>query len=759
MTLHVHRLGGCAPQPLASYLKALAVLRLVAEQKDAAACGFWKDDAFHLATALTERELERFFLEEWEPTPWVSPWNKGSGFYKLKDDKGLAPIVASRAPRFAALRAGIKSAATLMSEMEAAVRAEKAIKAEANDLRGTAEKEALRSDPVYKQRLARASRECKRLKDELQPECQRRWRGGELRWLRAAVVLHADGKATFPALLGTGGGDGRLDFTNNAFQRLGDLFDLGSETGAPRASSGGLLRASLWGASALGRRKGAIGQFAPADSGGANATSGALAESFLNPWDLPLLLEGSLLFSSTSTRRLTSKGVAQTAAPFAVRGQASGYGSASPSDDGVGTRGEQWMPLWERPWTLGELMSVFAEGRCQVGARGSESSVDVARAIARLGVARGLSSFERYGYLTRNGKSNYAVPLGRWVVRPEPHGLLLDDLDRGDWWSRVRRAARDKQAPASFVRTERVLTDSILAALAHGNQPARWAAALAALAELEHQMVRSGAFTVKARLGPIPMLSPEWIAASDDGRPELRLALALAGARRIEEGRWVDSVRCHWLPLDPKKRGRFHSREKALAKDPRVVCAGRDAETDLIALVQRRLIEGARTLPLQAWPRTSAHQADLATLLDGGIDITRTVWLARALSALDFLRLTERHLPCQAHGMAELDPAYMAFRLVHLPFRVDIRAGAMAIPVDPSPLRLLAAGEAGRAFELVARRLRGCGVSVPYRAASVHPRGARRLAASLAFPISAVTASLFARLLEYPFAEEPPHGH
>ena len=53
---------------------------------------------------------------------------------------------------------------------------------------------------------------------------------------------------------------------------------------------------------------------------------------------------------------------------------------------------------------------------------------------------------------------------------------------------------------------------------------------LVALAELEHQMVLSGSFTVKARLGPIPTLSPEWIAACDDGTPELRLALSLAGA-------------------------------------------------------------------------------------------------------------------------------------------------------------------------------------------------------------------------------------
>jgi CRISPR-associated protein Csx17 len=755
MTIRVHRLDGCTPQPLASYLKAVGVLRLVAEQKDATARGYWKDDSFHVATVLTESELMRFFLDEWQPTPWVSPWNKGSGFFNLAHDRGLAPLVKSVAPRFAMLRAGIEAATTLMAEMDDAVQEEKAIKAEANKLRGAAEKTALRRDPAYKQRLARAAKKCKRLKDELQPECQRRWRGAPLRWLRAAVVLHATEKPTFPALLGTGGNDGKLDFTNNAFQRLGDLFDLDSETGAPRPASAGLLRAALWGSAELGRLKGGIGQFAPADSGGANATSGALSDSFLNPWDLPLLLEGSLLFSSASTRRLAGKGPAQGAAPFAVRGQASGYGSASAAEDLPGTRGEQWMPLWTRPWTLGELSSVLAEGRIQIGARGSETSVDVARAIARLGVARGVSSFQRYGYLTRNGKSNYAVPLGRWEVRPEPRGLLLDDLDREDWWNRVRRAARDDRAPASFARAERVLEDDILAALANGNQPARWAAVLIALAELEDQMVSSGSFTVKTRLGPIPTLSTEWIAACDDAGPELRLALALAGAGRFEDGRRLDSVRSHWLPLDPKKPRRFLAREKSLANDPRVVCGGRDAEADLIAIVQRRVIEGTRTLPLQAWPYTSANEADLARLLDGDVDLSRTVWLARALAALEFPRAAEsgqRRAPCSG----ELDPTYLALRLVHLPFKVEIHGGAVTIPVDPSPLRLLAAGESTRAFEVVARRLRGCGVVVPYRVAAVDPRRARRLAASLAFPISPVTAASFARSLEHPTQEENP---
>ena len=34
MSMFVHKLEGCRPQPLAGYLKALGVLRLVSEQAD-----------------------------------------------------------------------------------------------------------------------------------------------------------------------------------------------------------------------------------------------------------------------------------------------------------------------------------------------------------------------------------------------------------------------------------------------------------------------------------------------------------------------------------------------------------------------------------------------------------------------------------------------------------------------------------------------------------------------------------------------------
>jgi CRISPR-associated protein Csx17 len=80
-------LSGCRPEPLASYLKALGVLRLVAEQKDRNAAGFWRGEHFVLRSSLDADALVAFFEKEWRPTPIIAPWNGGSGFTGDEDSE------------------------------------------------------------------------------------------------------------------------------------------------------------------------------------------------------------------------------------------------------------------------------------------------------------------------------------------------------------------------------------------------------------------------------------------------------------------------------------------------------------------------------------------------------------------------------------------------------------------------------------------------------------------------------------------------
>ena len=87
MTLHLHHLTGCAPAPLAHYLKALGILRIVGEQKDREARGWWQDEHFCLLTRLDRAALETFILDEYAPTPVFNPWGARSGFYSGSPEK------------------------------------------------------------------------------------------------------------------------------------------------------------------------------------------------------------------------------------------------------------------------------------------------------------------------------------------------------------------------------------------------------------------------------------------------------------------------------------------------------------------------------------------------------------------------------------------------------------------------------------------------------------------------------------------------
>ncbi len=128
MSIHLHLLKGCSPTPLANYLKALGILRLVGEQVDKQVRGWWDGEQFCVLTRLSREELERYFLEGYEPTPLLSPWNKGCGFFN-SEDPGLDPIERSHATRFDRFRRGVKDARLLsdaISRADAAIRAVKA---------------------------------------------------------------------------------------------------------------------------------------------------------------------------------------------------------------------------------------------------------------------------------------------------------------------------------------------------------------------------------------------------------------------------------------------------------------------------------------------------------------------------------------------------------------------------------------------------------------------------------------------------------
>lgn len=800
MTIHLHHLKGCSPVPLAFYLKALGVLRLVTGQADNEARGWWQDEHFCLLTKLTSEELEAFFLERYEPTPLLSPWNKGCGFFKT-DDPGLGPIENSKAVRFDRFRTGVKESRLLVNEVslaDAVIRAIKArtktnrtfqseeqrqllessvvfgscihhLKSQAKNpeipatkrrelaaeiaemqllvARGAgsptkAEAKRIKESSGYKQLLAEAERSYKKLKEEvLLPECRRTWRGPHAEWLSAAVVLDENGRPMWPSLLGTGGNDGNLDFTNNFMQRIGELFDVNSEKGDARSGCAELLANALWMEPANKLASTAIGQFQPGSAGGANSSTGASGESLVNAWDFVLLMEGAIIISSRATRRLDPNEMVHASAPFAVRSHTAGYASSGAEK---AQRGEQWMPLWSRPAMLLDVSALFSEARIQLNRRTAKRPVDIARAISRLGVARGIGAFSRYGYLERNGQSTLAVPLGRIKVRQHPRAHLIDDL--APWMDRLQRQSRDKNAPSRLIQMEKRLSDAVFASLTHDHSSDLWQGVLRSAVAIEG--IQASGTAIDA--GPIPPLQPEWISALDDGTSEFRLALSLGSGAAFyaRQGRPRDPVRCHWLPLERGGR-KFKISDKRLETDPRVVMHGRNELADCAALVERRMIEaaqkGQRRMPLVAAKGCGAQLGDLAEFLSGTLDVARLLDLARAFMAIRWDSWSREHCPGLPHLSETPDEAWLALRLTCLAWPL---AGYKDIPAECGIVRRLVSGDVASATSIALKRLRSVGIRPPIQTATVDSRTAQLWAAALVFPIDRGSALGAAAILD-----------
>jgi CRISPR-associated protein Csx17 len=704
-----------------------------------------------LASEKDGQELVEFFLQRYAPAAIVSPWNKGSGFF-YADDPGLASLETSTAARFEPLRQGIRAAREKLNAMVQADQRVRAIKAESKSPSlSKSQRDLLRQSEDYKKRLAEAERNFKNLKANLFSILRRDWRASHRRWMDAALVLDEEGEASFPALLGTGGNDGRLDFTNNYYQRLGALFDLSDPQGRAHPHSDAALREALFGEPARSQSTGiAVGQFAPGGAGGANASIGVDGASRLNPWDFVLMLEGAILFTAASTRRLNTQSGARAAAPFAVGSQGAGYASAAAGDEGA--RGEQWMPLWSQPMTCAELQRLLAEGRAQLNAKAVTEPLDLARAVARLGVARGITAFERYGYIERNGQSNLAVPLGRFVVPDQatPALACLDDLDV--WLGRLRREARGREALSRLILAERCLADALFALTQHPDETPRWQLILERLADIEAIQIHGAG--IKA--GPIPRLRAQWLEVADDGSAEFRLAAAFALQCGDADRPSHDGVRRHWLTLS---KGRFKTSGTGgtprLAPDTDRVMQGRDGGTDALAVLSRRLIEaaqhGERRLPLEPGFGVAASRHDLARLLAGEVDVDRCLRLARALMAVDRNDLASHRPRLTAAAPADWpDDAWLTIRLALLPWPLPDGRHA---GVDPAIVRRLEAGDAASAVAIAVRRLRAADIPCAVRVAAAAPELARRYAVALAFPISRRTAAQFAQRLS-PFANQ-----
>lgn len=639
-------MSGIRATPLGSYLAGLGLIRVLAEQADPALTACWANDRLVIDT--TVEDVAGWLAERYTPTPVLSPWNEGSGF-GTKDKKPkqvLARLLANPDPRLDGYRAAADVAQRVGTDY--------------------------RDGALTKTQAIRTFRnQC--------PEAL-------LPWIDATVVL-TDADAAFPPLLGSGGNDGRLDFSTNFHQRLLDVLEAG-----PRAR--GWAEDLLTGRQTERLVAAAVGQFDPVGAGGKRSSPFGEAESLVNPWKFVLMIEGALLFAAGVSRR-NLHGSGRAAIPFTVTATAAATaGGAS----GEATRGEVWTPLWHRPYTMAEVRQLFGEARAFWAGRPAVRSVDFYQAVASHGVARGVAAFERYGLHQRNGLAFVAVPLDRVDVHERPAVGLAAQLE--SWVIRLPRTA-----PAAVASAVRAFEASQIQFARQGDSAALLRL-LAALTDVELAVARAGRLR-----GEVPARRPPaadaFLAALAEAA-ELRVAVGLASCATGNPDRRT----MRDLLMNPETIPGYHARPL------------RDVLSDVLVWRLRNANAGdgaVTTFP--AGIRVPA--ADLHAWAGGRLDERAIEQHLHALIALDW-----QHTRHRWHGQpAPVVPVPTLALLQVLADGYQPRPTDPPIGLDPGWAVRLRAEQTSRVHTEAARQLRRVGLHTAPPGPPIH--SGRALAAAL----------------------------
>ena len=490
-----------------------------------------------------------------------------------------------------------------------------------------------------------------------------------------------------------------------------------------------------------------------------------------------------------------------------MRPVGAGWGGVDAADEND-ARAEFWAPLWQRPARFREIDALLVEGRAVLNGRTARNGLDFARAVSSLGVSRGFSEFERYGFLMRAGKAYLATPVGRRSAAPSLAARLVADLDAGGWLDRVRRVGRNDGEPAMARNAVKQFEDALFA-LADTPSPAmRIQRALAALGEVCKWLAvsRKGREAVGA---PPPALSRDWIRMADDGSSEFRVAAALAGLGLAPMERRDDSktetmsgnkdaadvgvgaedreaprarsrpdlpMAAHFIPIDEDRffdgqRLRAHRAWSSDEAPPVVVWGAGGLVSNMIAALERRLVEAA-IRGLEDKPLAGAvpvRLADVGAFLSGDFDDTHC---AALLAGMIWVR--PAWLSMKTSSNIDVPPApipfaYAALKPIFTPDRILHRVHALAetaqMPIPPGLVARLRTGGGsrdGRATDAVVRaalaRARASGLPSPFESGRAGGRigvglRADRLAAALLVPIDEHALKI---LIERAFPEAFP---
>lgn len=591
-------LPSCRTQPIAAYLKALGVFRVIAEQADPNAVCWWQSDTrrFVLGTRLTEEELVNFFVNEYKPTPIVSPWNRGSGFITKTNKDCWLPIDQSTSERFALYRETIKEIRRWP---------------EINKFAGTKS----------------GSKKAKAVKLQILNLCRNRLPDEVLPWLDAVYAItsrNEEGYFSQNLLLGSGGNDGNLEFSVTYVSCINNLFFYVKNQDLTR-----YVDSSLFGCPFSDKKNKELkfGMFTPNKAGGVNRTSKAFKKEDVkgNPWDFVFCVEGTLFFQTSASHRLATEETTLTA-PFTVHSIEAGFNSEAIHEDNNKMKGEIWLPVWHRPVGFRELGHLFREGRTVLDRKRVHNGRDFARAVRSLGVVRGLAGFERMVIREHRGQSSIIKPAGYYEARYSPSLALLDNLD----YCLLELGKRKKVASIRRIQNQ---IDRAVFACCQNPAPERFTEILRCVGQADRlfSMTRNAGDNGKETKLKKPLfgLSLDWLSVADDNSVEFRLAAALASIRQEHK---VGGFRANLSSVDPQ-----HPKKWGNGKTQHY-WYGNNVYQRLSGVLNKRLLDtehnGLEKLPLNGKIRLNPQDAIL--LATGRVDENKLEDLLFAMSIMDW---------------------------------------------------------------------------------------------------------------------------
>jgi len=400
-------------------------------------------------------------------------------------------------------------------------------------------------------------------------------------------------------------------------------------------------------------------------------------------------------------------------------------------------KAEIWAPLWNHPTGYQEIQSFLSEGRADVGRRPASTGIEFAEAAASLGVDRGVTEFARYSLLKRRGDSYVALPAGRFPVRIRTESDLIRELNpllrSVDGFL---RGFKGEGPPARFLSARRGVDEAIYTLLIHGGAT-RAKYLVAAIGRLERLIAQREPERDPKLSRPVSGLSPQWIAAVDDGSIEVRIAAALASIGATGD---VGPIRANLAPVDPMKPWKWGSGRGQVA------WLGNSLTTRLASVLSRRMVDaqrtGARGNPL--WGAIRLSPKDVSALIDGDIDESLIEDLLFGFTWIrwgdtEALRTVREDLMAQKgwrRPTAErlVPRSFALLKLLFLSGEIKTSGEAITIKPESSILPRLIGGHVQDACKVAGRRLSSAGL-IPITTDFPDGGDGVRMAAALLLPI------------------------